>query len=342
MCVLSPYSGIVEHRCKRFNRFEEVGYVELQLRRIFSVSPSSRRSRLWISEKTPVPRFRQLLVRSRMLNDCLHRDKSYILALELADVAGGRADAAWPTGEPGDARGELARYGDYTCDALENWDDTVRHELAVVERTVAEQVNLAVSQFSEMASSTLANIAGRLDERRREVEDRLKDLDWRAAALAAAEKEAADREAAVEEERSQLDVERERLDADEARFRDEAARVDELSRTSCGDNKVRLDVGGSIYATTTQTLRRYPNSLLALMFSGRHELQREPDGSYFIDRDGAHFRYVLNFLRDGSVDAQTLPKDRSSVRQIICEARYYQLDALVDYLDQLLETDGPQ
>ncbi len=50
--------------------------------------------------------------------------------------------------------------------------------------------------------------------------------------------------------------------------------------------------------------------MLAAMFSGRHELQREPDGSFFIDRDGAHFRHILNFLRDGQVDTETLPRDQ--------------------------------
>ena len=39
--------------------------------------------------------------------------------------------------------------------------------------------------------------------------------------------------------------------------------------------------------------------MLAVMFSGRHSLVREADGSFFLDRDGTHFRYILNFLRDG-------------------------------------------
>jgi len=40
--------------------------------------------------------------------------------------------------------------------------------------------------------------------------------------------------------------------------------------------------------------------MLAAMFSGRHFVQKDEDGRYFIDRDGTHFRYILNFLRDGN------------------------------------------
>jgi len=34
--------------------------------------------------------------------------------------------------------------------------------------------------------------------------------------------------------------------------------------------------------------------VLASMFSGRHALKTDADGSYFIDTDGRHFRHVLN------------------------------------------------
>lgn len=65
-----------------------------------------------------------------------------------------------------------------------------------------------------------------------------------------------------------------------------------------------MNVGGSIFETSLSTLCRDSKSLLAVMFSGRHELSVESDGSYFIDRDPTHFRLVLNYLRDLRVTQQ--------------------------------------
>jgi hypothetical protein len=63
---------------------------------------------------------------------------------------------------------------------------------------------------------------------------------------------------------------------------------------------VRLSVGGVHFETSIETLRGDPDSMLAAMFSGRHNICKDEDGRYFIDRDGTHFRYILNYLRDGS------------------------------------------
>ena len=34
------------------------------------------------------------------------------------------------------------------------------------------------------------------------------------------------------------------------------------------------------------------------MFSGRFELTPDADGAYFLDRDGTHFRTILNYMRN--------------------------------------------
>jgi len=60
-------------------------------------------------------------------------------------------------------------------------------------------------------------------------------------------------------------------------------------------------VGGVRYSTSRATPTKNSDSMLAAMFSGRHNLEymQCKDGSFFIDRDGTHFRHILNYLRDG-------------------------------------------
>ena len=74
----------------------------------------------------------------------------------------------------------------------------------------------------------------------------------------------------------------------------EKSAIEEITKTL---NKVhfvstiKLNVGGKIYKTTLDTLRKDPDSMLCAMFSGRFELKAdEDDGAYFIDRDGEVFR----------------------------------------------------
>jgi len=59
-------------------------------------------------------------------------------------------------------------------------------------------------------------------------------------------------------------------------------------------------VGGRHFDTTLTTLLKYEDSMLAAMFSGRHLVVKDEEGRYFIERDGANFGHILNFLRDSS------------------------------------------
>ena len=64
---------------------------------------------------------------------------------------------------------------------------------------------------------------------------------------------------------------------------------------------VYLNVGGARFMTTLGTLRKYPDSLLGAMFSGRHNmLQYDDRGYFFIDRDPVLFGVILQFLRYGA------------------------------------------
>jgi len=89
---------------------------------------------------------------------------------------------------------------------------------------------------------------------------------------------------------------RELLEQDLNNARQEKAAMEEITKTLNEvhfANTIKLNVGGRIYKTTLDTLRKDPDSMLCVMFSGRFELKAdEDDGAYFIDRDGVLFRYV--------------------------------------------------
>ena len=92
---------------------------------------------------------------------------------------------------------------------------------------------------------------------------------------------------------------------------------------------VNLNVGGHHFTTSVQTLTKDPDSMLAVMFSGRFELRPYEDGAFFIDRDGTHFRYILNYLRTGKL---TLPEDATFVKELLEEAEFYQIQGMIDEL----------
>ena len=97
---------------------------------------------------------------------------------------------------------------------------------------------------------------------------------------------------------------------------------------------VRLNVGGMMFATTVDTLtQRDTDSMLAVMFSGRHRLHMDSKkGAVFIDRDGTHFRHILNWLRDGVIPMLEIP----AYQELLREAEYYQLIGLVENISPLL------
>ncbi|CAH3194605.1 unnamed protein product [Porites evermanni] len=94
-------------------------------------------------------------------------------------------------------------------------------------------------------------------------------------------------------------------------------------------NKVKLNVGGVLFTTTVQTLTKDPDSMLAAMFSGRFPMKPTEDGTFFIDRDGTYFRYILNYLRDGKL---SLPEGATFFEEIEAEAEFYQIQGILEEL----------
>ena len=95
---------------------------------------------------------------------------------------------------------------------------------------------------------------------------------------------------------------------------------------------IQLNVGGTAYTTTLATLRRYPDSMLGAMFNGSMPTRKDPNGQYFIDRDGTLFIHVLNFLRSSQL---ALPDEFALLDSLAVEADFYQIVPLIEAIQQL-------
>ena len=73
----------------------------------------------------------------------------------------------------------------------------------------------------------------------------------------------------------------------------------------------------------------FSGSMLHAMFSGRFDTKPGEDGSYLIDRDGTHFRHILNYLRTGKL---MLPDDKIVRNELLTEAEFYQIEGIIEDL----------
>ena len=88
---------------------------------------------------------------------------------------------------------------------------------------------------------------------------------------------------------------------------------------------IELNVGGTYFTTRLRTLIKDKESMLAAMFSGRHRVEQDSQGRYFIDRDGKLFHHILTYLRHDKLPPPDMAVD------VLEEAEYYQLTGLVDW-----------
>lgn len=152
---------------------------------------------------------------------------------------------------------------------------------------------------------------------------------------------------------------------DKAHFRSQASV--QMATESKKSKIIELNVGGRVYATTVATLLHEPSSMLAQFFgppsdttlaaptpgasglrsrsptpsvgSPKHGaparpydqvvIQKKSEDSYFIDRDGELFRYILDYLRNSKI---TLPDNFTELQRLREEAKFFKLSELLKQL----------
>eukprot|EP01130_Rhizamoeba_saxonica_P012169 TRINITY_DN5110_c0_g1_i3.p1 TRINITY_DN5110_c0_g1~~TRINITY_DN5110_c0_g1_i3.p1 ORF type:complete len:301 (-),score=45.14 TRINITY_DN5110_c0_g1_i3:42-944(-) len=98
------------------------------------------------------------------------------------------------------------------------------------------------------------------------------------------------------------------------------------------NDRITLNIGGTLFQTTRGTLIAEPATMLSAMFGGEGvPPQPDEDGSYFIDRDPKHFRFILNYLRGNKLK---IPYDPIIRRELLEEVKFYQILGLIESVQQ--------
>ncbi|RUS70539.1 hypothetical protein EGW08_021697 [Elysia chlorotica] len=353
----------------RFSKMEKVGYIEHRARQLYQVCPGQR-SRLWAKAEADTD-WRPLFSRDRAIGIVLDMDSDFtrpVIVLEVINAQGEWAGSPEGAELPEDSKDcdgqghviENSMFDDVTT----QWELDIHEQIDQVGKTFLDKLHGNFNVFVQRAKDHIESRECQLRERERQVcaresvterlasrlelkehrleeellrcEDKIKEYESLRLELERKDAERRDeQEKILKEKAEELRLEREELQAEKDRFQKELNHMSELGKVQ--ESRIKLDIGGNQFTTSLLTLTKDPDSMLAAMFSGRHQLKTEGDGSYFIDRDGTHFRYLLNYLRDGCVKEGTLPQNETVWRELRTEAEFYQLSGLDDYLKDLLD-----
>ncbi|KAG2195249.1 hypothetical protein INT47_007978 [Mucor saturninus] len=96
-----------------------------------------------------------------------------------------------------------------------------------------------------------------------------------------------------------------------------------------GADLAKLNVGGTNYVTTHDTLRE--SVYLTTLIDG--EWDEQTSDEIFIDRDGFLFRFILLYLRTGDFEIE-----RCYLKSLKNEADFYGIPALSNKIDKIMDT----
>lgn len=112
-------------------------------------------------------------------------------------------------------------------------------------------------------------------------------------------------------------------------------------------HKIKLNVGGTVFVTTRDTLASEHDSMLRAMFSEEFNTQPDEDGEVFIDRNGKHFGIILEHLRGVDVSKAIAALDPVGKHELAQEVQFYQIGSLEHFFPDVFpmtlheEEDGP-
>eukprot|EP01121_Diplochlamys_sp_Union-15-3_P003488 TRINITY_DN1337_c0_g6_i1.p1 TRINITY_DN1337_c0_g6~~TRINITY_DN1337_c0_g6_i1.p1 ORF type:complete len:330 (-),score=49.88 TRINITY_DN1337_c0_g6_i1:13-1002(-) len=133
---------------------------------------------------------------------------------------------------------------------------------------------------------------------------------------------------AIDNQLAELDAAREALRKEKEEFNETKKKISSVHF----QEGVKLNIGGKVFKTTLQTLRK-EDSMLSRMFSGSgFSVTKDEDGCYFIDRPGKPFGPILHYLQTGTF---LPPKDENALNAIKMEVNFYQIPFLVEYFNKI-------
>eukprot|EP00611_Tribonema_gayanum_P019357 TRINITY_DN3335_c0_g3_i2.p1 TRINITY_DN3335_c0_g3~~TRINITY_DN3335_c0_g3_i2.p1 ORF type:complete len:244 (+),score=45.80 TRINITY_DN3335_c0_g3_i2:53-733(+) len=136
---------------------------------------------------------------------------------------------------------------------------------------------------------------------------------------------------ALERRKTSVDAAAAKLEAEKAEWLELCGSV----QRTVTETPLELNVGGTRFQTSAETLSSVEGSFFDGMMSGRANVSHCKDGSFFIDRPAQVFEHVLNFMRGVELHYELL----SDMELVLLrtEAHFYRLDALVTAIDQAME-----
>lgn len=95
--------------------------------------------------------------------------------------------------------------------------------------------------------------------------------------------------------------------------------------------KIKLNIGRKKYHVTRETLLAVDGTFFSNFFSGRWNTKVDDKGYIHVDRDGTHYNYIFNYLREG--DKAVLPMEEDVRRLLRHEAEFLGMEKLIKMLN---------